>query len=72
MISKSRRCKNGINWLNYAGFNNTYTVMMRKKQADELGIKTLSEIGAYIKANPSKLKFAVDQEFTARAMVCQD
>ncbi|WP_291636795.1 glycine betaine ABC transporter substrate-binding protein [Clostridium sp.] len=59
--------KNGIDWLNYANFNNTYTVMMRKTQADEMKIKTLSQLGAYIKANPSKLKFAVDHEFTARA-----
>ncbi|MGH4118942.1 glycine betaine ABC transporter substrate-binding protein [Clostridium sp.] len=64
---KAEDAKNGIDWLNYAGFNNTYTVMMKKTQADKLKIKTLSELGAYIKANPSKLKFAVDQEFTARA-----
>jgi len=64
---KAEDAKNGIDWLKYAGFNNTYTVMMKKTQADELKIKTLSELGAYIKANPSKLKFAVDQEFTARA-----
>ena len=64
---KSEDSENGIDWLNYANFNNTYTVMMRKTQADELGIKTMSELGAYIKANPSKLKFAVDHEFTARA-----
>jgi osmoprotectant transport system substrate-binding protein len=64
---KAEDAKNGIDWLNYAGFNNTYTVMMKKTQADELKIKTLSELGAYIKSNPSKLIFAVDQEFTARA-----
>lgn len=64
---KAEDSKNGIDWLKYAGFNNTYTVMMKKIKADELKIKTLSELGAYIKANPSKLKFAVDQEFTARA-----
>lgn len=63
---KAEDKKNNIDWLNYAPFNNTYTVMMRKKQADELGINTLSELGAYISANPTKLKFAVDHEFTAR------
>ena len=64
---KAEDAKNGIDWLNYAAVNNTYTVIMKKTQADELKIKTLSELGAYIKENPSKLKFAVDQEFTARA-----
>ncbi|MFT5876071.1 MAG: osmoprotectant transport system substrate-binding protein [Clostridium sp.] len=59
--------KNGIDWLNYANFNNTYTIMMRKAQANELKIKTLSELSAYIKANPGKLNFAADHEFSARA-----
>ena len=54
--------KNGIEWLSFAPFNNTYTVMMRKPQAEALGIKTLSEMGA----RSDKLSFAVDHEFTAR------
>lgn len=74
-ISDSQECydkvkaedeANGIAWLQYAPLNNTYTIMMRAAQADELGIKTLSELGAYISANPSALNFAVDHEFTAR------
>ena len=64
---KAEDSKNGIDWLNYAGFNNTYTLMMRKTQAAELGIKTISDLGSYIKANPNKLKFASDHEFIARA-----
>jgi len=59
--------KNGIEWLAYAPFNNTYTVMMRRTQADELGIRTLSQLGAYIASHPDQLSFAVDHEFTARA-----
>lgn len=57
---------NGIEWLNYAPFNNTYTVMMRKSQAQELGIKTLNELSHHINVNPNHLRFAVDHEFTAR------
>ena len=64
---KSEDVANGIAWLSYAPFNNTYTVMMRRVQAEQLGIKTLSELGAYITANPGALSFAVDHEFTARA-----
>jgi osmoprotectant transport system substrate-binding protein len=59
--------KNGIEWLAYAPFNNTYTVMMRKEKAQTLGIQTLSQLGAYISSNPDKLSFAVDHEFTARS-----
>ena len=64
---KQEDLANGITWLGYAPFNNTYTVMMRKAQAEKLGIKTLSELGAYIAAHPNDLSFAVDHEFTARA-----
>jgi len=75
-ITQSQECyesvrdedrKNGVEWLAYAPFNNTYTVMMRKSQADELGIRTLSQLGSFISSNPDKLSFAVDHEFTARA-----
>ncbi len=59
--------KNGIEWLPYAPFNNTYTVMMRKSQAEALGIQTLSQLGAYLTSHPDTLAFAVDHEFTARS-----
>jgi osmoprotectant transport system substrate-binding protein len=59
--------KNGIEWLPYAPFNNTYTVMMRKQQADALGINTLSQLGALLASKPEQLSFAVDHEFTARS-----
>jgi osmoprotectant transport system substrate-binding protein len=70
-LADSRKCfesvreedrKNGIQWLDYAPFNNTYTVMMRKEQAEALGIRTLSQLAACAKP----LSFAVDHEFTAR------
>ena len=54
--------KNGIEWLPCAPVNNTYTVMMRKAQADALGIRTVSQMAQ----QSDKLSFAVDHEFTAR------
>lgn len=64
---KEEDLANGIDWLPYAPINNTYTIMMRRSQAEQLGIHTLSELGAYLTANPGALSFAVDHEFTARA-----
>ena len=64
---KREDAANGVAWLPFAPFNNTYTIMMRRAQAEELGIQTLSELGAYLAANPGNLAFAVDHEFTARA-----
>ncbi len=37
-----------ITWLKPIGFNNSYALMMRKKQADNLGIKTISDLKRYL------------------------
>lgn len=37
----------GIKWLKPLGFNNAYALMMRKKQADELTIKNISDLKNY-------------------------
>lgn len=36
--------ENGVVWLDYTDFNNTYTVMMREDDAAELGIVTVSDL----------------------------
>jgi len=35
-------------WLEPFGFNNTYTLTMRKEHADELGISSISDLASYI------------------------
>jgi len=40
-----------IKWLKPIGFNNAYALMMRKQQANDLGLKTISELKAYIDNN---------------------
>lgn len=37
-----------LNWLKPLGFNNTYALMMRESQAEQLGIKTNSELKRYL------------------------
>ena len=37
-----------IRWLKPIGFNNSYALMMRKKQSDELGVKTISDLKRYL------------------------
>ena len=37
----------GLVWLDYAPFNNTYTIMMRREHADELGIVTISQLAGW-------------------------
>lgn len=40
-------------WLDPFGFNNTYTLTMRRGQADELGIETISDLAAYVRTQGS-------------------
>jgi osmoprotectant transport system permease protein len=41
----------GIQWLKPLGFNNSYALMMRKKQSLELKIKTISDLKNYLNSN---------------------
>ncbi len=40
-------------WLEPFGFNNTYTLTMRKDQARKLGIETISDLAEYVRENQS-------------------
>ena len=58
--------KNGLIWLAPARFNNTYAIVMSAKEADQYGIKTLSDWAAWTKKNPGKMTVAVNAEFYSR------
>jgi osmoprotectant transport system permease protein len=38
----------GLRWLNPIGFNNAYALMMRKKQSDDLGIQTITQLKRFL------------------------
>jgi len=40
--------------------------LMRKEESENLGIKTLSDLSAYVKANPDAINFGTNEEFYAR------
>lgn len=63
---KEADAKNGLAWLDYAPFNNTYTIMMRKADSEALNIMSISDLAAYVNTNPGELSFGADHEFTAR------
>lgn len=58
--------ENGFIWLQYAPLNNTYTLMMRQEDSEELGIETISDLAEYINKNPGKLTTAIGHEFAIR------
>jgi len=64
---KAIDAKNDLVWLAPAKFNNTYAIVMQAKQADELGIDSLSDWAAWIKKNPGKMTVATNAEFYSRA-----
>ncbi len=63
---KQADSEKGLTWLDPVKFNNTYTLMMNKAEAEELGIKSISDLGAFVTKNPDKLIFALDSEFWER------
>jgi len=45
---KEEDAQNGLVWLDYAPLNNTFTIMLRRDMAEELGIETISDLAAYL------------------------
>ncbi len=62
---KELDAEKGIVWLEPSAANNTYALAMRKPQAEELGIKTLSEFAARVNGE-NDLTLASNAEFYAR------
>ncbi|MBI9087922.1 MAG: glycine/betaine ABC transporter substrate-binding protein [Desulfobacterium sp.] len=56
----------GLVWLDMVALNDTYTLMMKKDQADQAGIKTIGDFGAAVNKDPKKLVLAVNSEFWER------
>ncbi len=63
---KDADASKGLIWLDPVRFNNTYTLLMRKKQAERLGIKTISDLSRFINRNRNKLMIGVGAEFWER------
>ena len=58
--------KNGLIWLDPVQFNNTYTLMMQKSEAQKKGIRSISDLAGYVNQHPKDLIFGVGTEFWAR------
>lgn len=63
---KNADAEKDLIWLDPVKFNNTYTLMMNKAEAEKLGIKSISDLGVYVAKNPDNLVFALDSEFWER------
>ncbi|MER7172684.1 glycine betaine ABC transporter substrate-binding protein [Streptomyces mesophilus] len=58
--------KNGIDWLPPAELNNTYALAVNQANEKKYGTKTLSDVAALSKSDPSAVTLCVNQEFASR------
>ncbi|WP_085992250.1 glycine betaine ABC transporter substrate-binding protein [Oceanobacillus senegalensis] len=65
-LNEMDQAENDIVWTNLNEVDNTYTLMMRASDADELGITSISDLADYVNNNPGELTMASDAEFTNR------
>jgi len=63
---KKKDAENGLVWLSPVKMNNTYTLMMKKPEAEKLKISSISDLATYVKKNPSKLIVGLGTEFWNR------
>jgi osmoprotectant transport system permease protein len=47
-VKKQSRQRFNLRWLPPLGFDNTYALMMRREEAEELGIETISDLAEYL------------------------
>ena len=63
---KEKDSKKDLVWLPPVKLNNTYTLMMKKPEAEKLGISSISDLAAYVKKNPNDLIVGIGTEFWNR------
>lgn len=58
--------RNGVTWLPQSTLNNTYALAISKKNNAKYHLKTLSDVAALSKRNPSAVTICVENEFASR------
>lgn len=60
--------KHHLDWLQPFGFNNAYTITVRRATAEELGLRTVSDLAQHVKSNTGgdRLTAGFDSEFLVR------
>ena len=58
--------KNGLVWTGRIRHNNTYTMMMRKGDAEKKGIASISDLAAFVNKRPKALVFGMNPEYWER------
>jgi len=67
---RERDLADGFTWLDYTPFNNTYTILMRRADAEKLALSTIGELSEVINSGERPLGrwvLAADYEYFTRA-----
>lgn len=65
-IVKDNDAEIGLVWMDKSEVNNTYALLMKREKAEELGIKTISDLANHINDVDDSLIFSSNAEFYAR------
>ncbi|MFD9796907.1 glycine betaine ABC transporter substrate-binding protein [Streptomyces sp. NPDC059070] len=63
---KDADVRNGVVWLAQSTLNNTYALALSKKNNAKYGLRTLSDVAALAKKDPSAVTVCVENEFASR------
>jgi osmoprotectant transport system substrate-binding protein len=63
---KEKDSGKGLVWLPPVKLNNTYTLMMKKSQAEKIGIASISDLAAHVKKHSDDLTVGIGTEFWNR------
>ncbi|MEV4220849.1 glycine betaine ABC transporter substrate-binding protein [Nonomuraea sp. NPDC049725] len=58
--------KNGVRWIGPTPLNNTYALAIRTEKAQELGVKTVSDVAELARTKPEEVTICIETEFSTR------
>ncbi|MFG2077111.1 glycine betaine ABC transporter substrate-binding protein [Nonomuraea maritima] len=58
--------KNKIHWIGPTPLNNTYALAIRSEKAQELGVKTVSDVAELSRTKPEEVTVCIETEFSTR------
>ncbi|KAB8189759.1 glycine/betaine ABC transporter substrate-binding protein [Nonomuraea phyllanthi] len=58
--------QNKIHWIGPTPLNNTYALAIRSEKAEELGVKTVSDVAELAKTKPEEVTICIETEFSTR------
>jgi osmoprotectant transport system substrate-binding protein len=65
-VVQAADAQRGLVWLPRMEVNSTYTLLMPRQRAGDLGISTISDLAGYVNGHPDSLIFGMNAEFWGR------